>query len=125
MNSPTEKKCTKCGEVKDLSMFYKHKLSKYGVTSSCKKCCNEKSIQYIKNNPEKRKVIVANYHKNNTKKRKEYAKIYKQNNPKYHISWYEKNKDKASLSGKKYREKNRDIILLKHKVYRLNHLQNS
>jgi len=33
-----QKKCTTCGELKNLSAFYPHKDCKYGVHSSCKEC---------------------------------------------------------------------------------------
>jgi len=32
------KKCTKCNEIKDLSIFYKNKSKKDGLYSACKKC---------------------------------------------------------------------------------------
>lgn len=40
------KMCTKCGEEKDESEFYKDKRRKSGLTRNCKKCVRE----YAKNN---------------------------------------------------------------------------
>ena len=39
------KKCTKCGEVKPLTLFAKDKRNKNGHHSWCKKCFNEATIK--------------------------------------------------------------------------------
>ena len=36
-----KKKCTKCGEIKELNEFHKRAKVKDGRQSSCKKCCSE------------------------------------------------------------------------------------
>jgi hypothetical protein len=46
MNNTTEKKCTKCGEVKDLSMFYKRNNRLCGFASSCKQCNYIRKLKY-------------------------------------------------------------------------------
>ena len=44
------KRCSKCGEEKELGEFYKDKFGKYGVRSICKICQKElHKINYIKN----------------------------------------------------------------------------
>ena len=55
------KKCSKCGEVKPINEFYKHKRKKDGLASQCK-CCENK--------------IKEEYHKKHLKEIKEYRKKY-------------------------------------------------
>jgi uncharacterized protein (DUF983 family) len=46
-----DKKCPKCGEVKDYSLFYKNKYSKINCSPYCKVCNKElliKAIEYLK-----------------------------------------------------------------------------
>ncbi len=40
------KKCTKCGEEKELSEFYKKPLNKDGYTNSCKVCSIKLRIEH-------------------------------------------------------------------------------
>ncbi len=40
------KECTKCGEEKALTEFYKEKDGKYGVKSRCKECISELVREY-------------------------------------------------------------------------------
>lgn len=49
----SKKKCTKCGEEKDLNLFYQHVSGKRKgkVQSECKECCNRRRSQFRKNNP--------------------------------------------------------------------------
>lgn len=42
----TEKQCTKCNEVKDLSNFDKRKTSSDGVRNNCKACAKLENIEY-------------------------------------------------------------------------------
>ena len=71
------KKCTKCGEVKELGEYYKQKTGKSGLLASCKTCSNVYQKIWKAKNLDKNKAR------------------------KYHLQWSMSNKDK--LIG--YREK--------------------
>ena len=62
------KRCPKCGQIKRLSEFYKHKRNKDGKTSFCKSCCNARSTRYRENNPEKVRASRKRYRENNPEK---------------------------------------------------------
>ena len=88
-----EKKCTKCGEVKSLDNFGRHKGHNDGKRSHCKSCCKHYYKIYRQNNKEKIKISKQD----NKEKIKEYNKEY-----------YSKNKDRlikeTSLYSKEKRE---------------------
>lgn len=47
------KKCPKCKEEKELSLFYKCKTSKTNTSPYCKKCSNERTTSYARLNKDK------------------------------------------------------------------------
>lgn len=67
------KKCSKCGEVKSLSVFYKRKDIKSWVGAWCKACENTNRKPY-------RKAYQKAYHKANADKLRESRKAYKKAN---------------------------------------------
>jgi 5-methylcytosine-specific restriction endonuclease McrA len=94
MASITEKKCTKCGEVKNISMFGKLKIGKNGLMPHCKECDKKKSRQWQKDNPERTRAI----------KRK----------------WLEANPEKARISVREYRDRNILYSLVRVKQWQKN-----
>jgi len=96
--NPTEKRCTKCGEVKDLSMFSKACGGKY-YNSYCKKCVALRTKIWYENNKERAKEYRLNYNKNSTK-------------PKEYII---KNRDKVLEWKRNDYFKHKDLILQKQK----------
>ena len=64
------KKCSKWGEVKPISEFYKQKSHKDGYQSSCKNCKNQLGKLYCKKNSEK----IKEYRKKNLKNHMNYKK---------------------------------------------------
>ncbi len=44
-NDPNYKRCTRCGQYKRLTEFYKNPLKKQGVFDYCKKCARERAKQ--------------------------------------------------------------------------------
>lgn len=78
------KRCTKCGEHKQLSLFYKGVRYKDGLHPWCKPCHKVGGDSYRARNPEK----ISAYSK----------------------KWRSENKDKVRAWGKAYEESNRDKI---------------
>ena len=48
------KTCSKCGETKLISEFYKHTGGRDGLHPQCKECCKAKGVKYNADNKEKR-----------------------------------------------------------------------
>ena len=42
--------CTKCGEIKKITMFYKDKRTNSGLYSDCKECHLKDCMEYVVNN---------------------------------------------------------------------------
>ena len=101
-----KKKCSKCGEEKELSEFHKAKQNKDGYRGSCKDCVKEYKKEYRKNNKEYNKEYCKEYYENNKEKRKEYYKEWFKNNKEYRKEYYKNNKEKV----KEYKSKNKEKI---------------
>ena len=100
------KKCTKCGEVKSLSAFYKRKNIKSGVGAECKACRKA----YCKAYYEANKYKVKAYRESNKDNKKAYDKAYYEAN-KYKVKAYrESNKDNIKASNKAYKKVNKDNL---------------
>jgi hypothetical protein len=92
------KKCKKCEELKPISEFGKHKISKDGLRSICKICNSNESKKYYNNNID----LVKNYYNENNESIKEKRKKY-----------YYNNLEKTKEISKKYRDNN--ILNIKEK----------
>jgi hypothetical protein len=119
------KSCKNCGEVKELSEFYKSKRHKDGLFSECKSCHKLKvANRSDKEAIERRKAYQKKYRSENSEKLKRYRKeYYKRNkesilnknkeyalkNPEftkeYKKKWASKNKEKVKSSLKKHYSK--------------------
>ena len=115
------KRCTKCGEEKELDKFYKNKTHKDSLSSECKICILKRTIEWYKNNPEKAKINRRNYYKNNPEKAKMQAKKWRENNPKKvkekNKRYYQKNLEKIKKYKKEWEKNNREKINENHKKY--------
>jgi len=98
----TEKRCSKCGEVKLLKEFYNNNESRDGYSCICKKCDSECSKKYKKDNSEH----VKEYRETH----KEEAKITRQ-----------KNRKKENAQERKRRETNLSFKINKNISRAINH----
>jgi hypothetical protein len=96
------KKCKKCEEIKPISEFGKHKITKDGLRTICKICNSSYSKNYYKKNID----LVKEYYNNNCEKIKQKRKEYYYDN-------LESTKEKA----KKYRKENVEKIKQKQKEW--------
>lgn len=73
------KKCFKCGEVKSLSDFYKHKMMKDGHVNKCKDCNKNDVAKHRSENLEK----IRKYDRDRGNRQDAaYMKSWRENNPK-------------------------------------------
>ena len=90
-----EKKCTKCGEVKPLDLFYAHKSTKDGRGSQCKECVRESARKWKLENPEKARESFRKWRLENLEKRRESFR-----------KWYLKNSEKTKERARKWQLEN-------------------
>ena len=69
MNKET-KQCSKCKEVKELSMFHSNKCNGDGLHSRCKECRKSETKRYRERNKEKLKEYDKEYKRKNKDKLK-------------------------------------------------------
>jgi hypothetical protein len=110
----TEKRCTKCGEIKSADSFTKTKATKDKLHSNCKLCRGvAKKLSRTLNLPkqlakeaeyrERRREFLRTYHKDWCRANPEANKSHKQ-------QWLERNKEYKKLH---YKTKGREIYLEK------------
>lgn len=61
--TPTEKRCTGCGETKLLDDYGRHKNGKYGRNSKCKECSNARNRARWAADPEGNREYMRKYMK--------------------------------------------------------------
>lgn len=59
------KRCSKCGEVKEVGEFYKEKRNLNGIKSECKRCSFIRYKEYTKKNKVKRKDTYKKHYEKN------------------------------------------------------------
>lgn len=108
------KKCKKCGKVKDITEFYKHKETKDGYRNSCKECVKKQNKKWRENNKEYKKEINKKWREKNIEYCKEYRKKqYEENKErerKNRRRWSEENKERERETRKKWKSKNPDKL---------------
>lgn len=104
------KTCTKCGESKPFSAFYKEKRNKDGHRSECALCNNKMSKRYSENNQDK---IVANYYKKQAHKlavSKAYKDSHKEERKAGSKAWEKANAAKRRAQGSAYYHRKRNAV---------------
>jgi hypothetical protein len=116
------KKCSKCGEVKDVNLFSKNRNRKDGLKSECKSCYKTYQKAYHEANREAIRAKSKTYYEANKENKLAYQKTYREANRDTIIAkdkkYYEANKDTILAKSKAYREANREAIYLQRKAYR-------
>ena len=120
------KKCTKCGEVKLLTEFSRHKLGKFGKQARCKICIKEydakrnslpeiklknkiKDKKYYQDNREKINKDSRQYRKDNPEYMKEWLKNRYHNDPEFKLLFLTRTRISQAVKDYKYKKTNRTI----------------
>ncbi len=128
--------CTKCGDKKPLTAFYKNARCKGGIKSSCIDCCNSKRrarylsdpelgskrrLEYIAN-AERHRETARKWRLDNLDRARENGKRWSKEKPELKrqlaASWREKNAARVLQYSKDYHHQNRDEILERRSVWR-------
>ena len=80
----TTKTCTKCGETKATTEFYKNKGNKDGIRNDCKCCKNKTVATWQEANPEKRALLNRAWRNSNKEKVDAYVAAWQKANPAHH-----------------------------------------
>jgi hypothetical protein len=111
-----EKRCLKCGETKQLSLYYRRKDSKDGFGNTCCLCKNNQSADWRKKHPVESKMIRTKFYKNhpNYVRDDENRKIWVKNNSQLIAAtikkWRYKNPEKVKAYCKKWASNNPEKI---------------
>jgi hypothetical protein len=68
MPADESKTCTRCGESKPLTEFYKWKRSKDGLTAGCKECIRAARREYVAEHHEEVNASLRAWHQGNREK---------------------------------------------------------
>lgn len=100
--------CSKCGEKKECSEFYKNKRLKDGLEGICKNCRNSQALQWRHENRERVASKTKEYRERNKEKIREKGKEY----------YREKGKEYHERYTKRERHRRKEILkILKMYIY--------
>lgn len=97
------KTCTKCGEQKPMSEFYKDR-------GDCKLCKNERSKAYAESHRQQILDYHTEYRRQHPSQFKDWYQEHKTNRANYATEYRRKNADRIAAHDKSYRRRNRDKI---------------
>jgi 5-methylcytosine-specific restriction endonuclease McrA len=103
------KRCSACGEEKDISEFRKAQRGIFGVRGQCRICQNIKSAEYAKKNPDKVRVACKKWRDEN----KEYVKQER-------AKWTLEHPGRMRELDKAYKAAHRDAINKQQRDWRIN-----
>lgn len=103
------KRCYECGEVKQVSLFYKDRSRRDGFESKCKSCRKA----YYKSYYEANRVYYKSYYEAN----RTYYKKYREDRKDHFKTYREANKEAKAKYDKAYREANKESLQEKDRVY--------
>ena len=101
------KACTKCKEIKPLSLFRVDSRLKSGRGSQCQKCIAVKALESRNRNIEKARTSFTNWQKQNPTKDTERK-----------LKWAKKNRERTLEIGRNYYYRNKEARLAKQKEAR-------
>jgi len=117
-----KKECSKCGEVKAFSEYYKHKGYKHGLKSNCKACVKEYYKQWRQANKKAIAKKDKQYYQANkeaiAEKGKQYREANKEARAESQKQWQKANKEARAEYQKQWRQANKKAIAKKDKQYR-------
>lgn len=101
------KTCKKCGVVKNVSEFYKHKRTADGYNSYCKACSIAKTIAWRKTHPHKVAAYQKKWNTNNSEKMVVSTKKWKaanlEKNRATTYAWNKAHPEKANARNSRHR----------------------
>lgn len=115
LNEDTDKKCSKCKIIKNISDFGKSSKSKTGLKSACKVCLRSQGREYAKR---KRLAMSEGDRQNHAQKCKDWRNKKLQNNPNFWKEEYRKNHKRNLKKSSKYYWNNREEKIKEMKIWR-------
>lgn len=113
------KKCSCCGEIKQLSEYSTQKKSPDGLQYTCKLCAKEKKKEWRINNLEQSKAYAHKWYSDNKQYKNNYVAGWRKENKERikelnHI-WYLHNKEHVLQRGKRWNSENPEKMKAIHK----------
>lgn len=126
-----QKKCSKCGELKQFDAFTGNKGARDGLTSQCKVCAHAYylankervlacSAKWKKENSETRRASGKRYREKNAEAIAAYNKTYDEQHLAEKHEYYLRNKVEITARSKKWKSENNGAVLKSQKKYRQN-----
>jgi len=117
-----QKKCTKCKNILNLSLFRKDSRLKSGIGCTCKSCSSKQAAEWKSKNQERAKLNQKQWAEKNKKELSAKKMAWAKNNPERKIAsdkrYAEKHKEKRLAYSKEYRKKNLEAIKQRNLLWR-------